>query len=188
MKEKYIIALGASAGGLSSLSEFFDYTLPDSVSYVITMHLYPHQKSRLTEIIQKHSVLEVREVENNMKILPNTVYVMPQNKTMSILDGHLFLINRDLSIKLNTAIDLFFNSLSHNTKFKIIAIILSGMGRDGTNGARAIAKGGGYVIAQIPVSANSDSMPESVIASGYANEILYPKQMPQAIINYLNNH
>ncbi|SDM84181.1 chemotaxis protein CheB [Pedobacter antarcticus] len=186
MKEKYIIALGASAGGISALSEFFDNTLPDAVSYVITTHLYPHQKSMLTEIIQKHSALEVCEVENDMEIKPNTVYVMPENKTMSILNGQLVLIKRDLSIRVNMAIDMFFNSLSKDTIFKTIAIILSGMGEDGTKGAKAIAKSGGYIIAQIPISADSDSMPESVIASGYANEILYPRQMPQAIIDYLN--
>ncbi|QPH40605.1 hypothetical protein IZT61_04825 [Pedobacter endophyticus] len=52
MEDKYIIALGASAGGLSALFEFFDNTLPDAVSYVITMHLYPYQKSHLTEVLQ----------------------------------------------------------------------------------------------------------------------------------------
>ncbi len=185
MENKYLIAIGASAGGISALAEFFDNTLPDSVSYVITTHLYPHQKSMLTEIMQKHSSLEVCDVENDMEIRPNIVYVMPENKVMSILDGNLILTKRDLSIKVNMAIDIFFTSLAEDTIFKKIAVILSGMGKDGTKGVKAIAENGGYIIAQSPNSADEDSMPTSIIAAGYANQILAPKQMPQAIIDYV---
>lgn len=186
MKNKYIIALGASAGGLTALTEFFDNTLPDGVSYVITMHLYPHQKSELSSIIQRHSMIEVCDVKDNMRIEPNKIYVMPENKTMAINEGKLILTERDLDVKLNLAIDIFFQSLAEDTLFKKIAIILSGMGKDGTKGTTALAKNGGYVIAQIPVSAEHDSMPIGVIASGLANEILYPRQMPKAIIDYLS--
>lgn len=188
MENKYLIALGASAGGLSALSEFFDNTVPDAVSYVITTHLYPHQKSMLTEIIQRHSSLQVCEVENNMQVLPNTIYVMPENKVMSMINGHLLLIDRDLSIKINLAIDIFFNSLAKDTLFQKIAVILSGMGEDGTKGVKQISEAGGYVIAQIPGSAAEESMPTSVIISGFADEILSPKQMPQAIIDYVAHH
>lgn len=185
MKDKYIIALGSSAGGLAALTEFFDNTMPDGVSYVITTHLYPHQKSLLVEIIQKHSLIEVCEVENNMAVKPNTVYIMPENKVMSFSKGKLRLLSRDLAIKVNMAIDLFFISLAEDNRFKKIAIILSGMGQDGTLGVKAIAKNGGYVMAQIPISAEQDSMPEGVIASGYAHEILAPKDMPRAIVDYV---
>jgi two-component system CheB/CheR fusion protein len=187
MKDKYIIALGASAGGIAALTDFFDNTLPDGISYIITMHLYPHQKSLLAGVIQRHSLIEVFDVEDNMLIEPNKIYVMPENKTMTIEKGRLFLTDRDLNVKINMSVDLFFNSLALDTLFKKIAIILSGMGKDGTNGITAIAKQGGYIIAQIPVSAEQDSMPLGVIASGFANEILYPKQMPQAITNHLQN-
>lgn len=186
MEDKHIVAIGASAGGITALTEFFDNTMPDAVSYIITIHIYPYQKSLLAEIIQRHSSIEVCDVQNNMLIKPNVVYVMPENKTMTINDGRLILTDRDLSIKINMAIDIFFNSLAEDILFKKIAIILSGMGKDGTKGITALAKCGSYVIAQIPVSAEQDSMPVSVIASGLANEILYPKQMPQAIIDHLN--
>ena len=187
MKNKYIIALGASAGGLAALSEFFDNTLPDGVSYIITTHMQPHQKSFLVELIQRHSTIEVKDVENNMMIQPNTVYVMPENKVMTIENGKLILKARDLAIKVNMAIDIFFNSLAKDTIFRKIAIILSGMGDDGTQGVKAIAENGGYIIAQIPHSAAEGSMPEGVIASGYAKQILKPRNMPQAIINYVEH-
>jgi len=185
MTKKYIVALGASAGGLSALSEFFDHTMPDGISYVITTHLYPHQRSMLAEIIQKHSAIEVCTVENNMEIRSNIVYVMPENKTMSILAGNLILTDRDLSVKTNKAIDIFFLSLANDTEFKKIAIIFSGMGDDGTIGVKALAKAGGYIIAQTPDTADHASMPASVIEGGYINAVLDIKQMPDAIIEIM---
>jgi two-component system CheB/CheR fusion protein len=181
MNEKVIIAIGASAGGLKPLYEFFDNTLPDGVSYVITTHLYPHQKSMLTELIRKHSSLKVSEVTDNMEIETNNVYVMPENKVMSIKDGYLMLDDRDLSIKINMAIDIFFKSLSEETKFKKVAIILSGMGTDGTKGISELINAGCYVMVQDPENSDQDSMPNSVIKAGYANVILHPKEMPKAI-------
>ncbi|CAM3931768.1 CheB methylesterase [Pedobacter westerhofensis] len=188
MKNKYIVALGASAGGLAALSEFFENTLPDGVSYVITTHLYAHQKSRLTEMIQKHSAIDVCTVENNMQIKSNIVYVMPENKTMTIDEGNLILTDRDLSVKVNNAIDMFFVSLAEDTLFRKIAIIFSGMGKDGTKGVKALAKAGAYIIAQTPDTAGEESMPESVIAAGYINAILDPKYMPQAIIDIMTTN
>ena len=187
MKQKFIIALGASAGGLSALYEFFDNTLPDGVTYIITTHLYPHQKSMLTELIRRHSVMEVSEVTDNMNIEENHVYVMPENKVMSIKNGTLILDARDLSIKINMAIDIFFNSLAAEPGFIKVAVILSGMGKDGTKGTAAISESGGLIIVQDLENSTEDSMPSSVIDAGHADMILHPKDMPQAIIDFVSN-
>jgi two-component system CheB/CheR fusion protein len=182
MKKKTLIALGASAGGTAALFDFFDNTLPDAVSYVITTHLYPHVKSTLTSMIQKHAALEVCEVEEDTEIMPDKVYVMPENKVMVIDGESLVLKPRDLSIKINMAIDIFFKSLADNRSFNIIAVILSGLGKDGTKGIEAISKNGGVVIAQEPSSAKEESMPKKVIKSGYADFVLNPKKMPEQVI------
>lgn len=182
IKKKTLIALGASAGGTTALFDFFDNTLPDEVSYVITTHLHPHVKSLLTSMIQKHAAIEVCEVEDNTEILPDKVYVMPENKVMAIDGERLVLKPRDLSIKINLAIDIFFKSLAGNQSFNIIAVVLSGLGKDGTQGIESISKNGGIVIAQEPSSAKEESMPEGVIDSGYADFILNPKKMPEQII------
>jgi two-component system CheB/CheR fusion protein len=183
MKKKTLIAIGASAGGHSALYDFFDHTLPDAISYVITTHLYPHEKSILTSLIQKHSAIEVCEVQEETLILPDKVYVMPQNKVMAIKGETLTLEPRDLTIKVNKAIDIFFASLAQNQSFNIVAVILSGMGKDGTKGIEVISKNGGVIIAQDPTSAKEESMPQEVIDSGCANFILNPKKMPEVIIN-----
>ena len=55
------------------------------VTYVITTHLYPHQKSILSQIIQKHIDIKVYDVIDNTELESNAIYVMPENKTMTIL-------------------------------------------------------------------------------------------------------
>jgi two-component system CheB/CheR fusion protein len=187
VERKFIVALGASSGGIAALSEFFDHTLPDGLSYIITTHLDPNYRSHLRYIIQKRSKIEVCTVYHDMKIEPNIVYVMPENKTMTINDGKLMLKPRDLSIRVNKAIDIFFISLAEDTMYDKIAIILSGMGDDGTKGIEALSQKGGYVIAQTLLSADESSMPHSVINSGYVDDILDPKDMPDAIISYVED-
>jgi two-component system CheB/CheR fusion protein len=188
MANRFIIALGASAGGLDALQDFFDNTLPDQVSYVITTHLAPDFKSVLTQIVQKHSPLQVRTAEDNMEVEANQIYVLPENKTMRIRNGRLYLKQRDLDLKTNQAIDIFFTSLSQERNIKSIAIIFSGMGQDGTKGIEAIAHSGGYVIVQDPLTASYPSMPAHVIDSGYADQIMAPSEMPAAIVNYVANY
>lgn len=182
IKKKTLVALGASAGGTAALYDFFDNTLPDDVSYVITTHLYPHIKSTLTSLIRKHAAIEVCEVEEDTAILPDKIYVMPENKVMYI-DGEMLVLKpRDLSIKVNMAIDIFFKSLADNYCFNIIAIVLSGLGRDGTMGIKAISNNGGIIIAQEPSSAGEKNMPQEAIDSGYADFIMNPKKMPEQVI------
>lgn len=182
MKKKTLVALGASLGGIAALYEFFDNTLPDEVSYVVTTHLYPHEKSHLAEMLQRRSALKVCEVSEETLIMADTVYVMPENKVMAINVETLTLKPRDLKIKMNMAIDIFFASLAQNDHFNVIAVILSGLGKDGTKGIASISKNGGVIIAQEVESAAEGSMPQGVITSGYANFIMRPREMPAQVI------
>lgn len=66
------------------------------------------------------------------------IYGIPENKIMTIEDGRLRLSARDLTIKVNKAIDIFFNSLAKDSQFLKVAVILSGLGVDGTEGVEAL--------------------------------------------------
>jgi two-component system CheB/CheR fusion protein len=173
-RKRFIIAIGASAGGQEAMSQFFDYTHLNGVSYVIVTHLAPFYKSLLADILQKRSRIQVCIAEHGMIIQPNVVYVMPENRIMTIADGKLQLEDRDLSVVLNKAINVFFTSLAKDTMFDKIAIILSGMGVDGTIGVKALKQSGAYVIAQTSSSSGESSMPDSIVADGLADEILNP--------------
>lgn len=180
----YIIAIGASAGGMEAIHLLFDNTPEDEVSYVIIQHLSPDHKSFMAELLEKHSKLQISIAENEMPVEPNQVYLMPQGKNMTIRNRTLFLTDIKSS-QPNKSIDIFFDSLALSHKNKSIGIILSGTGSDGTKGIAAIKRNGGYVIVQDPQSAKFDGMPNSAIGSGNVDSILSPELIPEEIITYL---
>jgi two-component system, chemotaxis family, CheB/CheR fusion protein len=186
-KDLYIIAIGASAGGMEAIHLLFDNTPKDGVSYVIIQHLSPDHKSFMAELLAKHSKLKILEAENDMLIEPNCVYLMPRGKNMTIRNRRLLLTD-SRPMQPNTAIDIFLNSLAEDQRDKSIAVILSGTGTDGTKGIAAIKKYGGMVIVQDPESAKFNGMPNSAIESGNADFILAPQLIPEEIIAYLKRN
>lgn len=181
---KYIIAIGASAGGLEEINSFFDNTPLDGVAYVIIQHLSPDFKSRMVELLAKHSQLNIREAQNGVALKRNEVYLIPSDKFMTINDGKLKLSpkgGKGPHLTINT----FFNSLAEDCGIKAIGIILSGLGSDGTAGVMEIKKKGGMVIARNPETSEFSSMPAHAIATGMVDFMLEPKEMPKAIEAYI---
>ncbi len=185
-KASYLVAIGASAGGLEAINEFFDNFSPnDNFSFVIIQHLSAEHKSLLVELMGKHTHMAVHEAQEGMFIRPKEIYVIPNNRFITLKHGKLKLIDKNSSGP-NNAIDVFFNSLADEKKEKAIAIVLSGTGSDGTKGIENIKRAGGLVIVQDPLSAKFDGMPNSAIASGQADLILEPELMPEEIFRLLH--
>ena len=180
----FIIAIGASAGGMEAIHSLFDNTPEDGVAYVIIQHLSPDHKSFMAELLAKHSKLEISIAENGMIVKPNCVYLIPKGKNMTIKNRVLSLSDSHAK-QPNTAIDIFFDSLANDCGNKSIAIVLSGTGSDGTKGLTAIKRNGGFVIAQDPESAKFDGMPKSAIESGNVDIIRHSELIPEAIFTYL---
>jgi two-component system CheB/CheR fusion protein len=180
----YIIAIGASAGGMEAIHLLFDHTPEDGVAYVIIQHLSPDHKSFMAELLEKHSKLQISIAENEMFVEPNHVYLMPQGKNMTIRDRILYLTEIKPR-QPNKSIDIFLDSLAESHGKKSIAVILSGTGSDGTKGIAAIKRNGGFVIVQDPASSKFDGMPNSAIDSGNVDVILAPDLIPEEIITYL---
>jgi two-component system CheB/CheR fusion protein len=184
--EHFIVAIGASAGGLEAIQEFFD-NMPSNgnLSFIIVQHLSPDYKSLLVELISKHTFMKVREAAHSMMVEKNCVYVIPNDKLLTIKEGLLQLTEKKAEKAPNTAIDIFLKSLAEDQGSKAIAVILSGTGTDGSKGIQAIQHAGGMVLVQDPISAKFDGMPNSAIASGFADYILSPELMPEEIFNYI---
>lgn len=182
----FIIAIGASAGGLEELQSFFDHTPLAQASYVIIQHLPADYKSRMAEILSRHSQLKVTEAANNMLVEPNQVYLIPSQQCMTIQDGRLLLKDKDSSSAPHKTINTFFNSLAADSEYHIIAVILSGSGNDGSEGIVNISRAGGLIIVQDPDTAQYNSMPLEAIATGVADHILAPADMPMVITQYVS--
>ncbi len=181
----HIIAIGASAGGLEEIISFFDHTPSDGVSYVIVQHLSSDFKSRMVEVLARHSKLAVKEAEEGMKIKCNEVYLIPSDKFMIVENDRLFLTDKDRSKGPHLTINTFFNSLAKNSGKKAIGVILSGLGSDGTEGVEAIKNEGGMIIARDPSTTQFGSMPSCAIATGVVDFVLEPELMPDIIEDFV---
>ena len=183
----HIIAIGASAGGMEEINSFFDHTPLDGVAYVIIQHLSSDFKSRMVELLARHSKLNVKEAENGVTVCSNEVYLIPHNKYMTIRDGVLYLTDKEKIKGPHLTINTFFDSLAIDYGKKAIVVVLSGLGSDGTEGVRAIKKEGGMIIARNPATSAFGSMPSSAIATGMVDFVLEPELMPAAIEDYIKN-
>jgi two-component system, chemotaxis family, CheB/CheR fusion protein len=181
----YIVAIGASAGGLDALQELFESLPADTgLSFVIIQHLSPDYKSLLPELLARNTQMQVQSVEDDMMVQRNHVYVIPSKKLMAIKNGRLRLTDKSSIFMPNNAIDIFFESLAEEKKDKAIGIILSGAGTDGTRGIEAIKNKGGFVMVQDPISAKFDGMPNSAILSGCADVTLPPELMADELLSF----
>lgn len=179
-----VIGIGASAGGLEALQQFFDYMPSDSgLSFVVIQHLSPDYKSLMADILAKHTDMTVRQAEDGMPVRPDHLYLIPPKKNLTLHEGRLVLSDYDASA-LNHPIDIFFTSLAEEKREKAIVVVLSGTGSDGTNGVKAVKERGGLVIAQAPESAKFDGMPRSAINTGLADFILTPQEIAEEILNF----
>ena len=185
---QFIVAVGASAGGLEAIHEFFDHVKNVShLSFVVIQHLSPNHKSLLVELVSKHTDMEVIEAGQGMRLESGCVYIIPNNKLISIKNNKLRLDDKSKVKAPNTAIDTFLFSLANEKRERAIAIILSGTGTDGTRGIETIKEKGGMVMVQDPLSAKFDGMPNSAISSGNADEVLKPKDMASALEKRVKN-
>ena len=183
-----IVGIGASAGGLAAFDNFFS-AMPDRVgpgmAFVVVQHLDPNHKSILTDLIGRYTHMPVYEVKDGIVVQPNCVYVIPPKYDMVLEYGTLQLQEPVETRSHHLPIDLFFRSLALSKQEMAIGIILSGTGSDGTMGAQAIKAEGGMVMVQSPESSEYDGMPRSVIATGLADYILPPAEMPAQLIAYV---
>ena len=123
------------------------------------MHFDPKAKSVMADILKGYTKMEVFQVEDGMKVEPNSVYIIPPNRDMAILHKTLHLYEPVVSKGIRHPIDFFFRSLADDLKENAICIILSGTGTEGTLGLKTIKGEGGMVMVQSIESAAYDGMP-----------------------------
>ncbi len=157
------------------------------MAYVVVQHLDPTHKGMLPELLQRISKMKVFQVEDRMKVQPNCVYVIPPNKSMSILKGILYLFEPIEVRGLRLPIDFFLRSLADDRKEFAIGIILSGMGSDGSIGIGAIKEKNGVAIVQEPETAKFDSMPRNAINSGLVDIVAPPNEIHLKLIEFLDH-
>lgn len=169
-----VVALAASAGGLTALSKVLA-GLPAHfpAALVVVQHLDPHHRSLLANILNKRTQLWVEEAEEGGSLTPGKVCIAPPNWHLLVNpDGSLSLTQTELVHFVRPSADLLFESVASSYRARAIAIVLSGSGSDGNKGVRTIKKMGGTVIAQDEASAEFFGMPSAAIQTGSVDFIL----------------
>src|SRR5437868_1149987 len=178
-----VVAVGASAGGLEA---FIDLIKPlpknPGMAFVLIPHLDPKHKSAMTELMSRVTSMQVLQVRDGMKVASNCVYVIPPGRVMTIQNGVLRLVERDVESRLPMPIDTFLRSLAVDCGSNAIGVILSGTATDGTLGVAAIKNEGGITFAQDSHSAKYAGMPQSAIQSGHIDFVLPPAEIARELM------
>ncbi|MGB5942653.1 MAG: chemotaxis protein CheB [Leeuwenhoekiella sp.] len=180
-----IVGIGASAGGLQALNEFFD-SIPNTTdyTYVVVQHLSPDHKSLMADLLARNTEIPIEVIKDQGEILGNRIYLIPPTKNLVIREGIFHLMEKPKDKSLNLPINLFFESLAEFAKERCAGIILSGTGSDGSRGVYAIKEKGGVIMVQVPEQAKFDGMPQSAINTGQADFIVPVEQMGEELSGY----
>lgn len=183
--EKFVIVgIGASAGGLEAINEFFDHISANTgMAFIVVQHLSPDFKSLMDELLARHTKMPIKVVRKATPVRPNHIYLI-SNESNIILEGGVIkpLVRQDRHV-INLPIDEFFHSLGETNKEHSVGVILSGTGTDGSRGISTIKEAGGLVFVQSPDSAQFDGMPKTAIDTGLVDNILPPYAIAESLMN-----
>ena len=185
-----IVGIGASAGGVEALEQFFkSVPAANGLAFVILTHLPPDRESMLSEILGRATRMPVVDARDGDKVEAEHVYVLPPSAILTIREGRLQLRRTGPADRERAPIDVFFTSLAEDQAEHAIGIVLSGGGHDGTLGLKAIKEHGGLTIAQ---GANVTrprfaEMPSSAVAAGIVDLELPVETIPERIIGYVRD-
>jgi two-component system CheB/CheR fusion protein len=179
-----IVGVGASAGGLEALQEFFNHMPVDAgMGFVIVTHMHREHTSVLPELLARTTGMPVVEATDGQDVEPDHVYVAPPGDDLTIKDGVLKRKDHQSDVKL--PIDHFLRALADDQREHAICVILSGTGTDGTLGLRAIKGEAGMAMVQTTQSAKFAGMPSSAESTGLVDYTLSPADMPGQLVAYV---
>lgn len=181
-----IVALGASAGGLEALRLFFSHLPPDTgLCFLVLQHLDPERHSALPEILSRHTLLPVRLARDLDEPVADSVLILPPGMSPGLERGRLRLPPRTPERGPALPIDRFLLDLAAEEGERGTAVILSGAGADGARGVEAVSRAVGLVLVQTLESAAFDGMPRAAEATGAAQFLLAPQDMPLVLLKAL---
>jgi two-component system, chemotaxis family, protein-glutamate methylesterase/glutaminase len=168
-----IVVIGTSLGGLSALKIILGNLPADfSVPIAIVQHRHKESDDILNKLLQKHTLLAIREVEDKDEILSRHVYLAPVDYHLLIEPGHFALSTDEPVSYARPSIDVLFESAADIYAQQVIGVILTGANQDGVQGLKKVKARGGLTIVQEPGTAESCVMPKAAISAVAVDWIL----------------
>jgi len=183
-----LVVIGGSAGSLAAIRKFLAALRPQSgAAYVVIQHLNPSKRSQLPSLIEHWTAMPVLEAATGMPVEPNSIYVCPSGHYLDVKHGRLAVDLPRAEDDRFHPIDVLCAALARSYPARVALVVLSGMGHDGTEGARMVKAAGGLVVVQDSQSAPFDAMPTSVGATGLTDAVLAPHALAETIQAWLGD-
>ena len=184
-----VIGIGASAGGLQALESFFaEIPFGLGAAYVVVQHLSVDYASSMDSILQRTTNLQVSMLEVDTVPEKDHVYIKAPEIEVRLEETLRVLPRQAPKDGLYLPIDEFFFSLAASRREEAVAIILSGMGTDGSRGLKEIKAHGGLVMVQEPKSAQFDGMPSAALRQNVADVVLPPPELASRLAMILTHN
>ncbi|MFK7769602.1 MAG: chemotaxis protein CheB [Mariniblastus sp.] len=184
---KFVVGVGASAGGIRSIEKLLRPITPHSeAAFVIIQHMSPDADSCMVEILTRYTSMGVVLIEQQMSLEPNTIYLIPPAKEVR-LNGHTFEVSALEREQIARPIDTFFRSLAESFGEKAIGMVLSGTGSDGSDGIEMIHRMGGTTIVESIESAQFDGMPRNAIATDCIDLVMLAEEIGEWLNHRFEN-
>ncbi|HZO12124.1 MAG TPA: CheR family methyltransferase, partial [Polyangiaceae bacterium] len=151
------------------------------MAFVVVQHQSPSFESRMEELLGRQTRVAICMAEEGASLHPDTIYLAPADKNVSIVDSRIALRVKDPSHAYSLPIDELFSSIADCFGARSVAVVLSGTGRDGSRGIVDVHRSGGLVMAQLPETAKFDGMPRNAVEAGVVDEVLPPEQLGEAL-------
>lgn len=180
------VLIGTSTGGPAALRNVLprlpeDFPLP----ILVVQHMPPKYTSRLADRLDEMCALKVQEAEDRTPISPGNIYIAPGGKQMKVVDSaqkvQIRLTDDEPELGCRPAVNYLLRSAASIWKERQVVVILTGMGRDGTQGCEMIREQGGYVITQTAADCAVYGMPKSVIENGLSDQTVRLQALPMIL-------
>jgi two-component system chemotaxis response regulator CheB len=172
-----IVAIGASTGGppaLQSILSSFERQFPFAV--VVSQHMPPGFTHAFAERLNRTTRFEVKEAEDGDPVLPGRILIAPggMNLVFEIHGGHVTarIVPPTSADRYIPSVDVMFESCAAIYRGRMIAVVLTGMGNDGSKGVRSVKELGGHVIAESDETAVVYGMPREAVATGLVDRVV----------------
>jgi len=186
-----IIGIGSSTGGVESLLKVFKKLPSDLPPIVITQHIPYGFSSSFAQRLNDNSEVTVSEVQNETVLEKGHAYLAPGNMHLEITKKGSNYIGKLLDIvrvsRHKPSVDIMFRSLNNCAGSSTMAVIMTGMGDDGTIGMQDLFKNGAYTVAQNEESCVVFGMPAQAIKAGAVKEICHLDEIAEYIVDYSQN-
>jgi len=180
-----IVVIAASTGGLEALSRILSQLGPAfPAAIAIVQHRAASSPHLLAQILQRHTRLKVKDVEDGEEIHPGVVYVAPPDIHLVVDARRRFALRDGPKVKhVRPSGDVLFASAAEAFESQVIALVLTGGDGDGSTGILVVKQHGGTVICQDAESARDAGMPRSAIATGEVDYVMPLAYIASALEN-----